>query len=181
VTAPTPSEWFPPRAIPPDANVLAAGLLVGALFTLLSGLSQGVRPTHVSPNEGIRLSARNGATVLAVTACALVLVCSLVGALLGVSSAGVFGVAFGGCAALIFGLSAGLGAVTHHWSVRLLLWGYGLGPIDYARWLQQVNARRIVYWSVGGGYVFVHALVRDFLDVTDRDQPHLQPDLGLAS
>jgi TIR domain/NACHT domain len=148
------------------------GLVLGLFFGLTLGLCSGLRmtpiPTRISPNEGVRRSARYGLVVGLAATLIVGLIFFASGLIVAPSLGLVRALAWGPSAGLTWGLATGLGAALQYWALRLLLWRYGLGPFRYARWLGYLVHLRILYWGVGGGYVFVHRLVQDYFADTRR-------------
>ncbi len=65
-----------------------------------------------------------------------------------------------GVLGLFFGFSqAGMAAI-QHFALRLILWSHGYIPWNYAAFLDYATDRRLLQ-RVGGGYRFLHALLRD--------------------
>jgi NACHT domain/Caspase domain len=170
------SAW-PPGISWTDALIfgLIYGLIFGVVWGLIQGLARGASsapiPTHVTPNEEIRRSARNGLIVGPTVGTVVGLLFLLGGGLAGVLrdspamglTAGLFlGLAWGLSAMVFFGLVSGLGAVVQHAILRLLLWGYRIAPLRYVRWLNKMVRLRLLYWGVGGGYRFIHGTVQDY-------------------
>ena len=58
---------------------------------------------------------------------------------------------------IIAAFLGGLFAVRHY-ACRLVLWGSGKAPWNYARFLDSA-ADRLFLRKVGGGYIFIHRLV----------------------
>jgi energy-coupling factor transporter ATP-binding protein EcfA2 len=65
-----------------------------------------------------------------------------------------------GVLGLFFGFSqAGMAAI-QHFALRLILWSHGYIPWNYAAFLEYATDRRLLQ-RVGGGYRFIHGLLRD--------------------
>jgi hypothetical protein len=73
-------------------------------------------------------------------------------------------------AALAVGLTIGLTvafvfggqACLSHYALRMVLWRIGAMPLDTVRFLDYAS-ERIFLRKVGGGYIFVHRLLQDYL------------------
>ncbi len=159
-----------------------AGTLVSGLFAVLcvvvwQGLSNERLDQHhlVTPNQGIRHSARNGA---------------LYGLLIGLASGLFLGAAmvltnrihlplsvlislvlpivirWGIISGLVGGMFFGWDACIKHVILRLFLWRAGSMPWNYARFLDYA-AERILLRKVGGGYIFVHRLLLEYFATLD--------------
>jgi WD40 repeat protein len=148
----------------------ALWLLLGSVIGLSRGLRTGVRETKDSPNQGIRLSARNALLVGLVGMLVGVLV-GVLGSVLfrGSESTGLFiglilGLALGTLAALWYG---GLDVIQHY-VLRLILWrGTDHIPWDYSRALDYA-AERILLQKVGGSYQFKHRLLQTYFSELGR-------------
>jgi hypothetical protein len=46
----------------------------------------------------------------------------------------------------------------------LLLWRYRIAPLRYVAWLDHAVRLRLLYRASGGGYVFIHQIVRDYFE-----------------
>jgi DNA polymerase III delta prime subunit len=142
------------------------GIIVGLTVQLVYGLLGGfIAPTDVQPTQpglGIQVAGRNARIT--------VLVSTVAGALLG----GLIGAFFGG---LGFGLGLGLGLglgvgliagsqvggetwIRHH-ILRWLLFHNGYLPRDAIAFLDYASDRVLLY-RTGGGYLFIHRLLRDY-------------------
>jgi hypothetical protein len=138
------------------------GLVFGLVATLIAALFGGLEhdgiAETISPNQGIRRSARW--FVLGVSAFSLV--GGLVGVLVNGGSDLFFGLLFVGLLiGLIVGLAYGGYACLSHLALRIVLWRSGAIPWDYAAFLDYC-AQRIFLRKVGGGYIFVHRLLLEY-------------------
>jgi len=145
---------------------------------------------RISPNQGIWRSARNGVRtgLLAGTAIGLLLglffgvltalaIHANPGALFGIVLPSdypgipswlelgiIVGLALGGLSGVFTGLVAALfggwSAWIKHFILRFLLWSNGCMPLRYSRLLNYAANRKLLF-KVGGGYEFVHRLLRD--------------------
>jgi hypothetical protein len=130
------------------------GVLVGVLVVgLVGGLSSERLPKHnlFIPNQGIWRSARNGV---------------LYGLVGGLGFGLVVGLTFGLTSGLTFGLVVGLllggRAYIQHFALQFVLWRIGFLPWNYPRFLDYA-AEHILLRKVGGGYIFVHRLLLEYL------------------
>jgi hypothetical protein len=64
---------------------------------------------------------------------------------------------------MYFGLSFGLGAAVQHGIIRLLFARYDIAPIRYVRWLDHAVSLRLLYRGPGGGFIFMHRLLQEYL------------------
>ena len=67
---------------------------------------------------------------------------------------------------IVFALYGGGLASIQHYFLRLFLWHAGHMPLNYPRFLNHAT-ERILLRQVGGGYVFVHRLVQEYLASLD--------------
>ena len=157
--------------------VLVDGLLMGGVFTvflglinvMVSGLASDLldKQLLIAPNQGIRLSARNGVFIglLGVLLGELVFWLIFGPVELGQSNGFYFGLIFGIpiglVSGLILGFSNGGVAFIQHWVLRWFLWRAGCIPWNYTHFLDYA-AERILLRKVGGGYIFVHRLLLDY-------------------
>jgi hypothetical protein len=160
--------------------VAGGGLIVvpilGAIFALISGLVGGltdtVKVSKASPNQGIKLSRNNSLAALLVTWLTSGLIVGLcywylerdMGLLSGLIPGLTFGLIFG----LIVGLNRGGSAVIKHYALRLILWLKGYTPFHFVKFLDQC-ARLILLKKVGGSYIFIHRMLLEyFADLTPQ-------------
>ena len=130
---------------------ISFGLVLGATYGVIRGLSGDRIATITKPNQGIRQSAKN-AILFAIVATIMPLV---VGSALKTNTSPIFWAAAG----LSFGLALGGGeACVKHGVLRFVLWCQGRIPWNYARFLDYA-AERIFLQKVGGGYIFIHRLL----------------------
>jgi hypothetical protein len=139
-------------------------VLIGALISLFT--SEAAPETRSAVNEGTKRSIRMA-----------LIVALIVGLIVGLSSGLIFGLrarpseglGVGLWMGLLFGLAFGLlgGLISgglfalKHLVLRLFLWKNGSAPLGYVAFLAQ--ARELLFLrQVGGGYIFVHRLLRDY-------------------
>ncbi|GAC1402091.1 MAG: hypothetical protein NVSMB49_17630 [Ktedonobacteraceae bacterium] len=146
--------------------VVIAGLLGG----LAGGLSGEILDTQnlTTPNQGIRRSGRRGLLVGAVSG----LLGAAIGGVLGSAVAGnaadfwpfilTYGMLFGSLLGLVSGLRAGGIACIQHFALRFLLRKAGAMPWNYPRFLNYA-AERILLRKVGGGYIFTHRILLEYM------------------
>jgi eukaryotic-like serine/threonine-protein kinase len=149
-----------------------SGSMGGSLtFMLVGGLGNDEIEAQVTPNQGIRRSARSA--ILAGLAFGLIF-----GSLSGLLSGLVFhppsglvdavvgsmgpGLTF----AFVGGLAYGGYACLAHLALRLVLWRSGALPWNYAGFLDYC-AERIFLRKVGGGYLFAHRLLLEYFASLD--------------
>ncbi len=142
-------------------------LLIGGLIGALTGGLSGERldEHHLSvPNLGIRRSGLHSLLV----GLAGGLIGGLVGGGLGFKVTGswtgilAYGLIFGALIGLINALRGGGIACIQHFTLRFLLWDGASLPWKYARFLDHA-AERILLRKVGGGYIFTHRLLLEYL------------------
>ena len=145
---------------------LLFGSVCGLCYWLLVGFFRGVASMtiddqlRVPPNQGIRHSARNALRYgLAVS-----IPIGLVGWLL--SSAWLNGLIIGLSVGLLVGLFNGGLACLRHYTLRILLWRAGAIPWDYSHFLDAA-AERVLLRKVGGGHIFLHRLLLDYLTTVE--------------
>jgi hypothetical protein len=56
----------------------------------------------------------------------------------------------------------GFGLLADHFATRLVMALQGRAPLPYVRWLEEMVRLRVLYRN-GGGYVFIHGMMRDHL------------------
>jgi Protein kinase domain/NACHT domain len=158
---------------------LVFGCFSGLLWGLCRGIGRALMPApnaaHNRPNEGIRYSARYAALVCAVTFLAIagatgagVLVWSLAAAPSDVATVLWLAGAWACGSACLLAMACGGGAVVQHWAIRVLLWRCGLAPRRLTRWLAFAVRLRVLYWGVGGGYMFIHPRVQEHFSRVER-------------
>jgi hypothetical protein len=151
-------------------HALSIGLIVGLILGLFTGLITGLMyglivgliemrsyPEPVKPNQGIRNSARTsllGGMTLAL--------------LIGGAGAMAFGEAGWKQSGFYFGsVLFGGGAVMRHYSIRLTLAWEGMlrFPLNDRRLVAFLDAMcdRILLTRIGGGWIFIHPLLFEFL------------------
>jgi len=149
------------------------GLLISSFIGLCSwflfGFFRGVASTTIDdqlrmvPNQGIHHSALNALRYGLIVAL-------LVG--LGawpLSSSWLSSLIIGLSIGLLAGLLNGGLACLRHSILRILLWHSGTIPWDYPHFLDEA-AKRILLRKVGGGYIFVHRLLLDYLAILGTNE-----------
>jgi len=141
--------------------------LMGLMIAMVFGFSRGQEvETAIVPNQGIWRSATNALRMgLAIGLPTGFFVGTLQGLHLSLTRGAAFGVVngliFGLLAAFIGAQGSGITCIKHG-VLRILLWGYGYTPWNYARFLNY-GCDRIFLHKVGGGYAFIHrALMEHF-------------------
>jgi transcriptional regulator with XRE-family HTH domain len=163
-------------------NGFAGGLIAG----MLVGIGRGEMPQRAAPNQGIRRSAKTALWVGGLTWLAMGLTAAASDTIAlrmfvwaesdrSVTRwwfAIVWGLIHWPIWALSFGVGAGLLygglACLQHAIVRWMLWRDGAIPWRYAR-LLDAAAERILLRKIGGGYQFIHELLRDYF--ADLEHP----------
>ena len=138
----------------------------------------------IRPNQGIRLSARNGMVVGLASLLVLAAFLALLGGLVIGLPEGLFverivpngltlelagglsrGLFVGLTIGLVIGAENGLfhggSACVQHSALRFLLWRAGYMPWNYVHFLDYA-AERILLRKIGGGYIFVHRLLQEY-------------------
>jgi eukaryotic-like serine/threonine-protein kinase len=140
------------------------GLLLGGVISRMSHelIDEHL---HTTPNEGIRRSIRYAlisGLILLLTSGASI------GFGMGQLTQGLF---FGLIVGIITGLSNGGLACIRHLLLRVRLWYARVIPWNYPSFLDYA-VERILLRKVGGGYIFVHRLLLDYLaDLPPRPAP----------
>lgn len=157
--------WLPSIRTSHSILGLFVGVIVGLATVLFSGLERGVsrkklvERLSLSPNEGIWRSCKNGLIVGLLIALPVGLIASLF-----VRS--VIGLSFGLLAGLMGWLAGGLFDFVKHFALRLSLLKSArrdhLLPWTLVPFLDEM-ANRLILHKVGGSYIFVHRLLRDYL------------------
>jgi len=141
-----------PREVLNDMLIL--GLIIGVIGAMFGALRRRIVDTKTYPNQGIRLSVRNGVFAGLGSGLSVGLVFALI---LGQSVLGlILGLIFG----LLVGLWYGGLDVIQHYSLRFLLTIIRYIPWNYSHFLDYA-AERIFLRKVGGGYIFIHRLLMD--------------------
>ncbi|OLP16300.1 hypothetical protein BST81_22145 [Leptolyngbya sp. 'hensonii'] len=129
------------------------GLGIGLIVVFMRGLTGPGIETNTFPNQGIRQSARNaivfgGVGVLTLSILARILELPIL-----------YGAAIG----LLLGLFSPAGlACLQHVTLRLLLWQQNRIPWNYGQFLDHA-CQLIFLQRVGGGYIFMHRLLLEYL------------------
>jgi hypothetical protein len=137
---------------------------------LLDGFQTALAPEQREPNDGLKASIWNAIRVGVVSFFAfgpiilgcLVALSSRDGIVESVRAVGPAAALLSLVLALLMSLWKGLLAVIQHVILRILLWRSGCAPLHYTAWLEQMTKRRLLY-RVGGGYVFMHAMLQAHL------------------
>ncbi|NGZ09687.1 MAG: TIR domain-containing protein [Nitrospira sp. LK70] len=146
-----------------EALLSPALLLVGIAAGQFSGVLNFGKGDKVFPNQGIKLSLKNGLAGLSIG--------GLVGGLfmlpvplLGASAPTSFMVAvfsYAMFSGLLVGFYCGGSAVVKHYALRLVLWLTGSTPFRFIPFLDHC-AKLILLKKVGGGYMFVHRTLLEY-------------------
>ncbi len=114
------------------------------------------------PNQGIKLSLKNGIYVGLIASLIVGLIMGLLGWLLDIAVIGlVAGLVAGITIGPILGLNRGLGDAIKHYVLRLVLWRSGKTPFKFVPFLDYC-AKLILLKKVGGGYIFIHRMLLEY-------------------
>ncbi|HEU5380877.1 MAG TPA: TIR domain-containing protein [Ktedonobacteraceae bacterium] len=169
-------------------GALVLGSVLTVLIGLVGGLVGGLAPgklsarTSLTPNEGIWRSGRRG--LIAVLTFAVVvgllsgwIVTRFENSLNSLTYSLILGITLGAVAGPVYGLAfnltggrTGIAAFLQHFVLRFFLWKLDLLPWQLVAFLDEAT-ERVLLRKVGGGYTFVHRLLRDALATQD-----LQPE-----
>ncbi len=153
----------------PVRGLLLFGSICGLCSWLLFSFFRGVESTtiddrlRVVPNQGIHRSALNALRYGLIVA----IIVGLGGRLL-FSTSWLSSLMTGLSVGLLAGLFNGGLACLRHSILRILLWRSGAIPWDYPHFLDAV-AERLLLRKVGGGYIFLHRLLLDYLATLRTD------------
>jgi hypothetical protein len=138
------------------------GLFVGLVVGLVGGLSmkQLTERVHLSPNEGIWRSVKNGLRFTLFVGLFIGLFIRLVDGLF-------YGLFYGLFVGLSFGLFYGLSAFVQHFVLRIFLWRTNGLPWNLIPFLDEA-AERLFLRKVGGSYIFVHRLLLEYFATLDK-------------
>ena len=162
------------------------GLIIGGSILLVGlliyGLFGGIRSKTLSkqvlmvPNQGVRLSALKGLYFCLGTGfCAFLGTWLVITDLAGLPMGLICGLVAGSLAGLIQGVVEGWDTFVRHWVLRMLLWRAGSLPRNYTHFLDYA-AERILLRKIGGGYIFIHRLLLEYLAllaITGEEAEHL--------
>ena len=159
--------WLAWANFGPPAGLLG-GLLVGLCSTFICGWSTGLSKgqlderLHLSPNEGIRRSLKNGLLVGFAGLHPALFVGLGIGIFKGSFETGlVSALVVGFPGVVVASISGGLGAVVQHYFLRFWLGQSRLFPWRSVHFLDDATSRTFLQHT-GGGYRFAHALFRDY-------------------
>lgn len=167
--------------------VLVLLLSIISFFSLLSilltiGLSNLKVRTKIQPNQGIWISGKNAIFLSLITSLIVMLILGFIGLLIILYydtdklPIVLFILILGGFLVLPIGLTAGMmkgggKACVRHLVLRLILYGKGYTPWNYARFLDHA-AERLFLQKVGGGYIFVHRVLMEHFAKMELEQEH---------
>jgi hypothetical protein len=151
---------------------LRSGLVFGLLFGLMTAFLTGLHLAAVDehdyrmPAEGIRRSAQRGVLLIVASGLLFGLGSGLaLGSLFGLAVGMLYGLGSGMVFGLLSGLGSGLGgglvAAARHGVLRWQLRRDGVVPPSLVRFLDYA-ADRVLLQKIGGGYRFIHPLLRDY-------------------
>lgn len=158
-------------------------ILIGLVGGLVGGLAPGKVSTRASltPNEGIWRSGRRGFIAVLLFAILVGLLSSWIVILFeanlnNLTESLILGITLGAVAGPVYGLAfnltggrTGMAAFLQHFVLRFFLWKLDLLPWQLVAFLEEAT-ERLLLRRVGGGYTFVHRLLRDAL-ATQNIQP----------
>jgi DNA polymerase III delta prime subunit len=134
---------------------LAAGMLAGLIYRMIEMMSEGLESseieTRTSPNQGLWRSFQNAMVLGLIAGLIVGLICGMI--------AGSEGLFVGLLIGLIIGMGNGGNACIEHFILRLILYSNGHIPWNYAQFLDYATDRLFLQ-RVGGGYRFMHDLLR---------------------
>ncbi len=140
-------------------------LFGGLLLGLLGGLGNTVRVDKTIPNQGIKLSLRNGAAALVLSWLVIglaILTIYMVLNELSIISINLWTILpLGLFLGLLVGLNRGGAAVVKHYALRWVLWLIEATPFRFIPFLDYC-AKLILLKKVGGGYIFIHRTLLDY-------------------
>lgn len=123
------------------------------IFGILGGVTNNISANKVQPNQGIKMSFRNGAIALMVT--------GFIFGLVLLSTNLMTLITYGLFLSLIIGAKLGLSGVVKHYTLRLVLWFSGKIPFKFIPFLDYC-AKLILLKKVGGGYIFIHRMLLEY-------------------
>ena len=156
---------------------LVVGLVVALIVGLVSCFRPGVRDLKTLPNQGIRLTLRSAWLMGGIGGLCVGLILTLQ-LIRGSAISGdnllmtlKYGAPFPWLSVLVYVVLGGLCVgmwyggldVAQHYIVRTLLWWAGTMPRDYARFLDYASDELNFLQKVGGGYMFVHRYLLEYL------------------
>jgi hypothetical protein len=151
------------------------GVREAIIFGLVAGLTGREAELRTAPNEGIRRSALNALWGVPAGLAVWLGLALLAAAWRGSMHDGLsWALPAGLIVTMAWALRSGLFACLQHGLLRLLLESSGVIPHNYVRFLDASTARLLLR-RVGGGYIFVHRLLLDYLASEDK------PSYGLPS
>ena len=141
---------------------LLFGSLFGLLLSLLGGLTGQLSETRTTPNEGIRRSAHNALILGSLSGVGGGLITVFITAIGGKYNAWLLGFIVGVLVGIVAALQSGGRAYFQHLMLRILLVRNRAAPWNYVKFLEYAVSRLFLR-KVGGGYIFVHRLLADYL------------------
>ena len=134
---------------------LILGLSVGLIFGLIKMFTyEAIAETRATPNQGTRRSVKMAMIAGVISGLIVGLIC-------GLSTGPRAGLGYGLKGGLIGGLLSGGLFATKHVTMRLNLWLSRSAPLRYVAFLDE--AKQLLFLrQVGGGYIFVHRLLREY-------------------
>jgi DNA polymerase III delta prime subunit len=148
--------------------ILLSGIFSGFHEMLKSGIVAGKDlEEKLAPNQGIKKSQENYASIIAIWALIYVLILGLVGLILPPALQGLqqytipAGVLIGSLFGIYTGIERGGKACIQHIAIRIILWLVGKAPNNYAVFLDYCTDCLLIQ-RVGGRYRFIHRLLQDY-------------------
>jgi hypothetical protein len=176
----SPLELLGSRILPPSiaSNLpgLAASVIGGLLVGLVAGLAGGWSGRELQsdrllkPGQGVWQAARNGISVGLCSGLVAGLWAGAIyaavagfeyGPLVELAGGAAVGIGVGVVVGTVLGLVNGGSTLIKHFVLRWLLWSRGLLPWRYVRFLDHTVERGLLR-RAGGGYMFIHAMLRDY-------------------
>lgn len=166
------------RATRAASDALTAGFIVGAASVPILGLTRDMAVRHTTmPNQGIRQSMRNALLVATLVLAAVAGGWTIWGVAhrSSVTIGLGIGLMFGLPIALAAGLAQGGIPCLQHLVLRLILFSRGTLPWNCSRFLDSA-VERACLCRVGGGYIFIHSLLRDNFAASARNSSLVHQD-----
>ncbi|WP_424099936.1 NACHT domain-containing protein [Moorena producens] len=144
---------------------LIRGLIIGLIYGLIRGLSGEEVKTRNKPNQVIKESAKNTVILSLISFPGSFLLFVLPDLVLGENVKLLTMLIRASGMAMLIGFSYAGRPVIQHFVLRLILWRSGSIPWNYADFLSYATKRRLIK-QVGGGYRFIHDLLREHFATT---------------
>jgi hypothetical protein len=150
-------------------SIIAENMIIGLMMTVVTFVLGGGRyqqeiEDRVSPNQGIKNSAKNALMFGPFIGIPLTL---LVGLVFGLELDNMLGIGLG--AVLFLGFMFGGEAVIKHYLLRLMLYLNGYMPWKLVRFLNYATDR-VFLQKRGGSYAFIHKLLQEHFAAMEKDK-----------